>query len=1141
MKKNDRDRRFPLLTKTIRIMKVTSLCNLLAVCSISASTYAQSLKFSIHKQNSSISEVIKEIEKKSDFTFFFNDNQINVKQKVNVSANNASIEDVLAQVLQNTGYNYQIIDKQILIKVSDKEVMAVPVVAQSGKKITGTVLDATGMPVIGANVLVKGTTNGTITDIDGKFSLEVSKDAILVVSYIGFASQEIKVGNQTNLSIAMKEDTEALDEVVVVGYGTQKKVNLTGAVSEIKATEFIEDRPITQLGQSLQGKVAGLVVSKSNGKPGAGYSFNVRGTTSLNGGGPLVLVDGVEMDANTIPPEDIESVSILKDAASAAIYGARAAFGVVLITTKSGEFDKKVQVSYSNNLSWSTPTDLPEKVDPETQIKMGGYAWGNKSGAYDSYWGHSVGTWLDLYKSTSERNTYRIVDGVFYPLGSTDLIKDMTETGFLHRHNVSVNGGSKKVAYHISAGLMNQDGVLTRNRDKYSRKNISLKLSSNITDWLSVQASSSYITNKSEFPYIPNGEYYLYSVSYLRPTFWLTGINDKYNLPYGYSPQIIDYGDQNYNLDNNYNLQLMTSIKPVKGLELNARYTYRRTDGEKFFHQNSYQIVHPMNGGVEYYKNEVNYLQRDDESSNYQVFDLWGQYEKSFGNHNFRLMLGYNQELYTSRSFFAKGEKLVSDNVPSLDLSMGNTYVGDDLSEWSTRSGFFRFNYNYKEKYLLEVVNRYDGSSKFRKDSRFVYLPSASLGWRVSEESFMDWSDTFLDNLKLRASYGIQGNQSISPYAFIPTYGTGLSNWIVAGKKAVTITPRGIVNDNFTWEEVKNLNLGVDLGLFSNRLTSTFEWYSRKTEGMLMPGEVLPGVLGTSVPKENAADLRVNGWELSVNWNDQIGDFSYNVGFNLYDYRTKIVKFANPTGLYTSNYEGQYLGEIWGYETDRFFTEDDFIVDSEGNRKYKDGIPNQDIITGNRVPMPGDVKYKDLNNDGKIDYGNNTLENPGDKRIIGNSSPRYQFGVNMGAQYKGFDMSLFFQGVGKRDLWISNSLIFAFSESYESLFKHTMDFWTPENTDAYYPRPIADWAWNRQVQTKYLQNAAYVRLKNLTIGYSLPKSLLSKLYLSKLRLFVSAENLLTFTPLPKGIDPEIGGSHTYPFAKEISFGVDIKF
>ena len=1116
--------------KISRLLCVTAL----STCSVFA--YAQQQQVKLTGSNLPLKSVFKQIEKQTDLSIDYRSQDVDDSRIVKQMPKATTVQQAMNQLLAGTDCVVTFSNGHIIIKKQ-----ASNTTNQQSKRVKGTIVDATGMPVIGANVMVKGTTNGTITDMDGNFSLEADNNAILVVSYIGFANQEIKVGNQTNLAITMKEDAEALDELVVVGYGTQKKVNLTGAVTEIKSEDFIEDRPIAQLGQSLQGKVAGLQVSKSNGKPGSGYSFNVRGTTSLNGGGPLVLVDGVEMDANTIPPEDIESISVLKDAASSAIYGARAAFGVVLITTKSGNFNKKIEVSYSNNISWSKPTDLPEKVDPETQIKYGGYAWGNKSGSYDSYWGHSVSTWLDLYENTTERNTYKIVDGVFYPLGNTDMIKAMTETGFLQRHNVSVNGGSKKVAYHISAGLMNQNGVLTRDRDKYSRKNISIKLNSNVTDWLSLQLSSSYIRNKTEFPYIPQGDWYLYSVSYLRPTFWLTGINDIHNLPYGYSPQIIDYGAQNYNLDNNYNLQFMTTIKPIKGLELNVRYTYRRNDGEDFFHQNSYQTVHPMSGGVEYYKNNVNYIKRTDSSSDYQVLDLWGQYEKSLGNHNLKFMLGYNQELYQSKNFFAKGESLISDNVPTLDLAMGNTYVGDDLSEWSTRSGFFRFNYNYKEKYLLEVVNRYDGSSKFRKDSRFVYLPSASLGWRVSEESFMDWSDTFLDNLKLRASYGIQGNQSISPYAFIPTYGTGLSNWIVAGKKAVTITPRGIVNDNFTWEEVKNLNLGVDLGLFSNRLTSTFEWYSRKTEGMLMPGEVLPGVLGTSVPKENAADLRVNGWELSVNWNDQIGDFSYNVGFNLYDYRTKIVKFANPTGLYTSNYEGKYLGEIWGYETDRLFTEDDFIVDSEGNRKYKDGIPNQDIITGNRVPMPGDVKYKDLNNDGKIDYGNNTLENPGDKRIIGNSSPRYQFGVNMGAQYKGFDMSLFFQGVGKRDLWISNSLIFAFSESYESLFKHTMDFWTSENTDAFYPRPIADWSWNRQVQTKYLQNAAYARLKNMTVGYSLPKSIVSKISLSKVRFFISAENLFTITSLPKGIDPEIGGSHTYPFAKELSFGIDVKF
>ena len=809
--------------KLSRLLCVTAL----STCSVFA--YAQQQQVKLTGSNLPLKSVFKQIEKQTDLSIDYRSQDVDDSRIVKQMPKATTVQQAMNQLLAGTDCVVTFSNGHIIIKKQ-----ASNTTNQQSKQVKGTIVDDTGMPVIGANVMVKGTTNGTITDMDGKFSLDVEEGATLVVSYIGFANQEIKVGKQTNLSIALKEDSKALDELVVVGYGTQKKVNLTGAVTEIKSEDFIEDRPIAQLGQSLQGKVAGLQVSKSNGKPGSGYSFNVRGTTSLNGGGPLVLVDGVEMDANTIPPEDIESISVLKDAASSAIYGARAAFGVVLITTKSGNFNKKIEVSYSNNISWSKPTDLPEKVDPETQIKYGGYAWGNKSGSYDSYWGHSVSTWLDLYENTTERNTYKIVDGVFYPLGNTDMIKAMTETGFLQRHNVSVNGGSKKVAYHISAGLMNQNGVLTRDRDKYSRKNISIKLNSNVTDWLSLQLSSSYIRNKTEFPYIPQGDWYLYSVSYLRPTFWLTGINDIHNLPYGYSPQIIDYGAQNYNLDNNYNLQFMTTIKPIKGLELNVRYTYRRNDGEDFFHQNSYQTVHPMSGGVEYYKNEVNYIKRTDSSSDYQVLDLWGQYEKSLGNHNLKFMLGYNQELYQSKNFFAKGESLISDNVPTLDLAMGNTYVGDDLSEWSTRSGFFRFNYNYKEKYLLEVVNRYDGSSKFRKDSRFVYLPSASLGWRVSEESFMDWSDTFLDNLKLRASYGIQGNQSISPYAFIPTYGTGLSNWIVAGKKAVTITPRGIVNDNFTWEEVKNLNLGVDLGLFSNRLTSTFEWYSRKTEGMLM-------------------------------------------------------------------------------------------------------------------------------------------------------------------------------------------------------------------------------------------------------------------------------------------------------------------
>lgn len=1127
------------IQKTVRVMKATSLFLLLGIYGASASTYAQTARLNVEAQGEQISEVLKDIEEQSEYTFVYDVNELDLNRRVSISAQDASVNEVLDKLFSGAKIKYVVTDRHIaLYAVTDK------VQQNSDKKtITGTVVDKDGIPVIGANIVEKGTTNGTVTDLDGKFSLNVTPGTTLQVSYIGYNTQELKVGEKSVYNITLKEDAEALDELVVVGYGTQKKVNLTGAVSQIEASDFVEDRPVVQLGQSLQGKVPGLQVSRSNGKPGEGYEFNIRGTTSLNEASPLILVDGVEMDPNIVPPEDVESISVLKDASSAAIYGARAAFGVVLITTKKGKMGQKLSINYSNNFSWSKTTTTPEKVDPVTQIKMGGYAWGNKSGNYDSYWAHSVKTWVDLYETVAERNTYRIVDGIFYPIGDVNLVDKLTETGFVQRHNISVNGGSETIAYYASAGLTQQDGILISDRDKYSRKNVNITVNTNITDWLSAQVNTGYIRSKNEFPYIPNGESYLYSVCYLRPTFWLTGQNDINDLPYGFGPGLVELGAPNYESTDNYNLQIQGTIKPLKGLEITGRYTFRSEVGDKFNHVNKYEVVDPESGAASYYKNEVNSLQRDNSKSNYNVVDIWGQYETLIKNdHSLRFMLGYNQESYSFQNVWAKGEGLLSDNVPSLNLAVGNTFVGDETLEWSTRSVFFRGNYDYKGKYLLEIVGRYDGSSKFPKNDRFTFLPSASVGWRVSEEKFMSWSRSKLDNLKLRFSYGKQGNQGIDPYAYIPTLDITTANWIVSGKTPVVLTSGGIVSNNFTWESVKNMNIGMDFSMFNNKLNATLEYYIRRTNGMLMPGEVLPSVLGTDVPKENAADLRVNGWELSIGWNDKIGaDFSYNISAIISDSKSVITKYANPTGLITSHYEGEVLGEIWGYETDRFFTADDFITDVEGNRTYKDGIPTQDIIFDNYVPMPGDVKYKDLNKDGKVDYGNNTLSNPGDKKIIGNETPRYQFGLNLGIAYKNFDISAFFQGVGKRDLWIDNSLIFAFSESYESVFKQTSDVWTEENTNAYYPRPIADRNWNRQVQTKYLQNAAYVRLKNLTIGYNLPTNILKKIYLTKVRLYVSGENLFTITGLPSGIDPELGGNYAYPFSRDFSLGIDVRF
>lgn len=1130
------------LTKTMRVMKLVTFFLVIGLSIANAHvSYSQMTLLSLEMNNKTVREVFDEIEQNSEYIFFYNIDALDINRRISIHVKDQSLNNILDKVFKGTSNTYKIDDRQVYI--SRKQEVQTPQ-QEVLISITGNIKDSKGELLPGVNISVKGTMNGTVTDIDGNFSLSnINPQATLVISYIGFKTVEIPVNNRKTINIIMQDDNEQLSEVVVVGYGTQKKINLTGAVSEIKGADVIDDRPITSLGQALQGQIPGLQVTSSNGKPGQSYSFNVRGTTSLNEGGPLILVDGVEMDPNIIPPEDIETISVLKDASSAAIYGARAAFGVVLITTKKGELNKKIRINYSNNFSWSTPTAVPEKVDPVTQIKIGGYAWGNKTGNYDDYWAKSVSKWLELYNSTTERNTYRIVDGVFYPIGDSNMIDEMTETGFLQRHNISVNGGSQKIAYHLSAGMMSQDGILIKSKDKYNRKNISLNINSEVTDWLNLQATMGYISTKQEFPYIPNGEWYLYSVSYLRPTFWLTGIHDETGIAYGFSPQIIDLGALNYDSGSNTNMQFQATVKPLKGLEVNARYTFRRNDHDIKNQVNKYKVVDPESGAAEYYKNQVNSLERKNTGNQYQVVDIWGQYEKKLmDDHDFKLMVGFNQESYDYKMFYAKGESLLSDEIPSLNLAIGNTFVGDEIIEWSTRSGFFRFNYDFKGKYLLELVGRYDGSSKFRKDDRFVFLPSASAGWRISEEKFMNWSKSFLDNLKIRASYGKQGNQGISAYSFIPSMGIGTANWIVDGKKPVTTTPGGIVSDSFTWETVKTLNLGIDMGFFNNKLSATLEWYRRSTEGMLTAGQSLPALLGTGVPNENAANLAVNGWELSFNWRDKIGpDFTYSIGGMLFDSRTKITKFENETGILSSHYKGEYLGEIWGYETDRLFTEDDFTVDVDGNRAYKTGVPNQDKLFQNRVPMPGDVKYKDLNNDGVVDYGNNTLSDPGDKKIIGNSSPRYQFGLNLGAAWKGIDLSIFMQGVGRRDLWASNSLIFAFSESYESVFKHTTDFWTPENPNAFYPRPVADRNWNRQPQTRYLQRAWYTRLKNLTVGYSLPSSILNKIYLSKVRFFVSAENLFTISGLPKGMDPEIRDSHTYPYSKEFSFGVDISF
>jgi len=1150
MKKIERSHCGPnLLLKLDLKMKLSALLLIATFFTLQANTsYGQLTKITLNLNNVSIEQLLDEIEKSTEFRFIYRIEDIDLNRTVSITVKEEKITNILHRVFKGNNIGFDLRDHLVYL-IEQKQSPIKPkghtVQPQKQYNISGTVSEENGPPLPGASILEKGTTNGTQADFDGNFSIDVeNEDAILVISYIGFATKEINTNGQSYFNIALKESASGLEEVIVVGYGTQRKSDVTGAVSQVKGADFVEERPVISVGQALQGVVPGLTVSKSNGIPGDGYSFNIRGYNSINGGSPLVLVDGSELDPNLIPPSDIESVTVLKDASSAAIYGARAAFGVILITTKSGQKNTKTQFTYTNILSSTRPTTFPDKVDPITQVKVGGIQWENAGRTPGWYWGRNVDTWVGLYESPNYvPNSIPVINDIAYPLGdNNNMIEYMVEPGLTLNHNLSVSGGSNSTTYFLSAGLMSQNGVLVLDKDRYNRKNVMTKVDSEVNNWLSIGATLGFTRGIQNMPYIPNNASYMYSVSYLRPTFWLTGTDEVSGAPWGFSPAMVDLGAKNTFQTNNTNVQLRASLKPFEGMNIEANYTHRSISQNDSYHVNKYPMANPTDGPgiVYYYRNDPNSLRKTAGFNNYDNLFFTGEYQKEIMDHNFKLMVGYSQEESSENSFFAQRQGLISDEVPALSLAIGNSSVGDGTTEWATRSGLYRLNYDYKGKYLLETLGRYDGSSRFEKDNRFIFSPSASVGWVVSKESFMESTNTWLNFLKLRASYGTQGNQQVGAYSYIPSMNTGTANWILNGERPLYTGPGGLVSDYYTWEKVNSINFGMDLAFFKNKLQTTLEVYERETIGMLTAGQVLPDLLGTPVPNENSADLKVNGWELSFNWADRVSDkFSYSANIILYDDKATITSYENPTGFLGSLYEGKEVGEIWGYETDRLFQETDFeSVDSE--RQYVPGIPKQDFIFGNRIPFPGDVKYKDLNNDGVVDRGEYTLEDHGDLTIIGNSRSRYQYGIKLGAAYNNIDFSIFLQGVAKKDYWTGGAYGFTAGSQYESILSHTMDYWTPENTDAFYPRPD-DRSYNKQTQTRYLLDAAYMRLKNIRIGYSLPKDVLGKVGIESIKVYFSGENLMLFSKLPQGMDPELGASHTFPLAKDLSFGTTITF
>lgn len=1127
-------------------MKYMYLLLTIVTLHTTASTYAQQTTLSLNMKQSTLKNVLKEIESITEFSFFYNDNDMDMDMLVDINAQNEKIENILNRMLPNNKY---VIENKKIILFPEEKVNAVannPQKSQQSHVVKGTVVDNFGEPLPGVNISVQGTTQGVITDFDGKYEISVPSNATLLFSYIGYNRQSILVNGKNVIDVTMKEDTQLIEEVVVVGFAKQKKANLTGSVSSIKTEEILGDRPITTTGAILQGTVPGLQATVSSGAPGSGYSFNIRGTTSINGGSPLIVVDNVPFTGaiELINPEDIESITVLKDGGAAAIYGARSGFGVILITTKGAEKDQKFQLSYNNNFTFTQPFNLPKKASPIQAMQAF-----KDMGLTSVYTGHSVDEWMGYLLEKADDPTlypegYVINEqGTRYSLTESDIIKDFFGTGFEQKHNVSASGGGKQLSYRLSFGYSDQDGVMASNKDRFKRYNLRSFVSAKFTDWLTGQVDMSYIKAENKMPSLAD---YNWTVSYPSYVEMVDlDINGEL-IPAGSPANLTKLGGTNVNDRSTNRIIGKLIATPVKGLTLNAEYTYDDIRRIQTNYSKSIRVTNPPKYEAEVRGGEYSTLSKTHYKTNRMTWNLYGSYNKSFGKHNLTGLLGFNQEEYDYEATTAVGKDFINDEMPSFGLAQEWSPVSDAYSQYTLRGYFGRLTYDYDSRYLVEFNGRHDGSSKFPKNHRWGFFPSISLGWRIMQESFMESLIDYIPEFKIRASYSTTGNQSIDPYKFNPGMSSEKAVWIVDGKRPTTLGMPALVSDNFTWETVETYNLGLDISLLRNRFQANFDVYRRNTKDMLTKAMELPAVVGADAPKQNVADLSTTGFELEFKWNDKIGKVNYYLGFNLYNYSAKITRFDNETGIFAQNggstyRKGMKLGEIWGYTFDRFYQESDF--DEKGI--LLPGIP---YVKDTPTPNPGDILYVNYNDDNIISTGSLTIDDPGDLKVIGNSSLKYQYGIQGGASWNNFSFSFIMQGVGKRDVWLANELTQAFQYEFGTLYKHQLNYWTPENTNPKYPRLYSNGSKNGNFQAnykisdKFLANGAYLHVKNISLGYTIPKDIVKRVGFENIRLYGTIENPFIFNHLPKGMDPTLsnqGGGMGYPLMRAYSMGFSL--
>lgn len=1065
-----------------------------------------------------------------------------------------------------------------------------------GISVTVKVTDKAGaMP--GAGILVKGTTNGQITGADGTATLtNVAPDAVLVVTFVGYQTVEVPVKGRANVSVTL-EDSLTLDEIVVVGYGTQKKANLTGAVDQV-GSETFEGRSNANLTQMLQGQIPNLNLKFKDGRPNSSPSYNIRGTTSIGqGGSALILIDGVEGDPSLLNPNDIESVSVLKDAASSAIYGSRAPYGVVLITTKTARQGKPT-VSYQANLTFEQPTTIPDYVS-------NGYTWADHF--YKAYYNYNLSNpsginktmefstaWLAEYQRRNETGNYEVLvsDGSIGTAGRwLYFIEGEDYIGKLYRnhmtsqtHNISVSGSDDKFDYYVSGRYYGNNGIFDTdvNPESYKILNGRMKMGYKVTPWLRISNNTDISWTKYVMPQTyseGNGNIWRNIADEGHPCspIWNPDGTLSHSAVYSVGDYLYGHSNRGY-----INRQVKTTFAAQAKflddrLRLNADFTYRNKDFNTTVKKVKSEFSR-YEGVTETISGTQSYLSETIRNYEYLATNEYVEFEDTFaGKHYFKALLGYNYEQETYKNTYSYNDDLLTPDVTNINLAMGidNRSITGDYYRWRTVGAFARINYAFADRYLIEVNGRYDGSSKFPQRQRWAFFPSVSVGWRLTEEPWFKVSKDAVSNIKFRASFGALGNSNVGNYAYDETFSFDNGRIINGAKVRYTSAPAPIP-ESLTWETAQTLDFGLDMSFLKGRLSFTGDYYIRKTLDMYTVGPTLPDVFGASSPKGNYAEMTTRGYEMTIRWNDSFNlagkPFNYGLKASLVDYKSIIDKFNNrkkelSTAAYNTNYyAGMVVGEIWGFVSNGLWQNQDEIDAAEAGalaagQKYYNPL----MQTSKTYKLyPGDIRFEDLNGNGYIDRGQNTVDDPGDRKIIGNSEPRYIYSFGIDLEWNNIFLSAFFQGVGKQDWYPSNeaSVIWGqYNRPYAQMPKwHLNNYWTEDNPDAYLPRYAGYYApfykGTNNANTRYLMDVSYIRLKNLQVGYTLPSKWTDAIRMKKVSIFFSGENLWTWSPMYKytrdidvtaniyGTDSVLsstGDGFNYPTLRSYSFGLNITF